>query len=172
MIRSNQRRKRRGGVVIEMALISCICFAFMFAIFEYGRVVMMQQIMVNASRAGARLAVITPTSYTNHTADTNAVIGLVTDQLANLPLTQVNIQVYLADDQGNNIGDWTTAQFGQNIVVQVDADCPNLFPTGVPTGIPTSGEPSVMVNFLPNSSTTTPNAVHLTAKTMMCSEAN
>ena len=35
----------------------------MFAIFEYGRVVMMQQIMENASRAGAALAVVTATSY-------------------------------------------------------------------------------------------------------------
>jgi Flp pilus assembly protein TadG len=172
MIRSTQRRKRRGGVLIEMAFISCICLAFMFAIFEYGRVVMMQQIMANASRAGARLAVVTATSYTDHTADTNAVKALVMDQLASLPLTQVNVQVYLADDTGNNIGDWTTAQFGQKIIVQVDADCPNLFPTGVPTGIPKAGGPSVMVNFLPNSSTTTPNAVHLTAMTMMCTEAN
>ncbi len=57
-------------------------------------------------------------------------------------------------------------------MVQIDADCPNLFPTGVPTGIPKSGQPSVVVNFLPNSSTTTPNAIHLTAKSMMRGEAN
>lgn len=57
-------------------------------------------------------------------------------------------------------------------MVQVDADCPNLFPTGLPTGIPKSGQPSVMVNFLPNSSTAMPNAIHLTAKTMMRGEAN
>ena len=43
-----------------MAFITCICVAFMFAIFEYGRVVMMQQIMENAARAGARAAVVTP----------------------------------------------------------------------------------------------------------------
>ena len=43
-------------------------------------------------------------------------------------------------------------------MVQIDADCPNLFPT--------------LGEFLPNSSTTTPNAIHLTAKTMMRGEAN
>ncbi len=172
MIRNTQRRKRRGGALIEMAFISCICVAFMFAIFEYGRVIMMQQIMENACRAGARLAVVTPTSYTDPTTDTNNVVALVEDQLASLPLSNVNVTLYEADANGNKIGPWTSAPFGQNIMVQVDADCPNLFPTGLPTGIPKSGQPSVMVNFLPNSSTAMPNAIHLTAKTMMRGEAN
>ncbi len=115
---------------------------------------------------------VVPTSYTNPATDTANITALVTDQLADLPLTQVNIQIYQADSNGNNIGAWTSAPFGQNIMVQIDADCPNLFPTGLPTGIPKSGGPSVMVNFLPNSSTTTPNAIHLTAKSMMRGEAN
>ncbi len=167
-----RRRPRNGGVLVEMAFITCICVAFMFAIFEYGRVIMVQQIMENAARAGARYAVVVPTSYTNPATDTANVVALVTDQLAELPLQQVNITIYQADANGNNIGAWTSAPFGQNIVVQIDADCPNLFPTGLPTGIPRSGQPSVMVNFLPNSSTTTPNAIHLTVKSMMRGEAN
>jgi Flp pilus assembly protein TadG len=172
MIRYTRRRQRRGGVIVEMAFVSCICIAFMFAIFEYGRVIMMQQVMENAARAGARLAVVIPTSYTNPTTDTNAVVALVQDQLANVPLTNVNVAVYEADNAGNNLGPWTSTPFGRNIVVQIDADCPNLFPTGLPTGIPRSDGPPVMVNFLPNSSTTTPNAIHLTAKSMMRGEAN
>jgi Flp pilus assembly protein TadG len=172
MIRHKVPRRRRGTTAVEMAIISAICLAFMFAIFEYGRVVMMQQVMENAARAGARLAVVTPLSYTNATTDTNNVIALVDNQLGGVPLTNIVVTVYLADNNGNNIGAWTTAGFGQNVVVQIDADCPNLFPTGVPTGIPKSGQASVMVNFLPNSSTTTPNAIHLTVKSMMRAEAN
>ena len=166
------RRPRRGGVIIEMAFISCICLAFMFAIFEYGRVVMMQQMMENAARAGARTAVIQPTSYLSPTVATSNVTTVINNDLAGLPLSNVTITLFQADDTGNNIGAWTNTPFGNNVVVQIDADCPNIFPTGVPTGIPKAGQQSVIVNFLPNSSTTTPNAIHLTAVSMMRSEAN
>jgi len=171
MTRNNPRR-RRGGVIVEMAFITCICVAFMFAIFEYGRVVMVQQIMENAARAGARAAVVMPTSYMNPATATSQVDAIVNDQLSGLPLVNVQITIYQADSNGNNIGPWTQAPFGQNIVVKIDADCPNLFPTGLPTGIPTADNPNVMVNFLPNSSTATPNAIHLTSSAMMRGEAN
>ena len=158
MIRPNSQRKRRpAGVVVEMAVISVVCLTFMFAIFEYGRVVMMQQIMENASRAGARVAVVTATSYVTPAVATSNVNAVVNGQLASLKLSKVNITLFQADDTGNNIGPWTSTSFGKNIVVQVDADCVNLFPTW---------------GFLPNSSSTTPNAVHLTAVTMMRGEAN
>jgi Flp pilus assembly protein TadG len=158
VIRSNSQCKRRpAGVVAEMAVISVVCLSFMFAIFEYGRVVMMQQIMENASRAGARAAVVTATSYVTPAVATSNVDAVVTGQMASLQLTNVVITLFQADDNGNNIGPWTSTPFGKNIVVQIDADCPNLFPTW---------------GFLPNSSTTTPNAIHLKAVTMMRGEAN
>ena len=62
----------------RMAVISVVCLMFMFAIFEYGRIVMMQQIVENASRAGARTAVMTATSYITPavaTANVDAVIN-------------------------------------------------------------------------------------------------
>jgi Flp pilus assembly protein TadG len=153
----SQHNRRRAGVVVEMAVISVVCLTFMFAIFEYGRVVMMQQIMENASRAGARAAVVTATSYVTPATATANVDAVINSQLAGVKLTKVAITLYQADDTGNNIGLWTSTPFGQNIVVKIDADCPNLFPTW---------------GFLPNSSSTTPNAVHLTAITMMRGEAN
>ena len=129
----------------------------MFAIFEYGRVVLMQQLLENASRAGARAAVVTATSYVAPATATANVDAVINGQLAGVKLTNVAITLYQADDNGNNIGAWTSTPFGKNIVVQIDADCPNLFPTW---------------KFLPHSSTTAPNAVHLTAITMMRGEAN
>lgn len=184
MIISNQRRQRRhGGVLVaEMAFVAVIFFLFMFAIFEYGRVVMMQQIMKNAARAGARTAVVTATSVVNPATATANVNNTVTSNLAQLPLVNVTITIYQADDTGNNItpplsngkpdpNGWTATPFGKNVVVQIDADCPNLFPTGVPTGKNSNGVMQT-VHLLPNNSTTTPNAVHLTAITMMRGEAN
>ena len=178
MIRKTLRRGRSGAAIVEMAFVAVICLAFMFAIFEYGRVVMMQQIMENAARAGARKAVVTATSYIPPATATASIDAVVTDQLANLPLVNVTITIYQADDFGNPVNGtialspWTSTPFGKNVVVQIDADCPNLFPTGVATGIPQSGQPSVIVSFLPNSSTTTPNAIHLTTISMMRGEAN
>lgn len=157
IISSPQCQRRPAGVVVEMAVISVVCLMFMFAIFEYGRVTMMQQIMENASRAGARLAVVTATSYVAPATATANVDAVINSQMANVKLTNLTISLYQADDAGNNIGAWTSTPFGKNIVVQIDADCPNLFPTW---------------GFLPNSSKTTPNAIHLTAKTMMRGEAN
>ena len=158
MIRPRSKRNRRpGGVVAEMAVISVVCLMFMFAIFEYGRIVMMQQILENASRAGARTAVVTATSYITPAVATANVDAVINSQLSGVQLTKLTITLYQADSNGNNIGPWTSTPFGQNIVVQIDADCPNLFPTW---------------GLLPNSSTTTPNAIHLTVKTMMCGEAN
>jgi Flp pilus assembly protein TadG len=154
---SSPRKQRPAGVVVEMAVISVVCLMFMFAIFEYGRVVMMQQIMENASRAGARVAVVTATSYIAPATATANVDAVVKSQLANVKLTNLTITLFQSDDLGNNIGAWTSTPFGKNIVVQIDADCPNLFPTW---------------GFLPNSSTTTPNAIHLKAVTMMRGEAN
>ncbi len=158
MIRpSSQRKQRPAGVVVEMAVISVVFLMFMFAIFEYGRVVMMQQMLENASRAGARAAVVTATSYVPAATATANVDAVINSQLVGVKVTNLTISLYQADSSGNNIGAWTSTPFGKNIVVQLDADCPNLFPTW---------------GFLPNSSSTTPNAVHLTAKTMMRGEAN
>ena len=83
-----------------MAFISCICLAFMFAIFEYGRVVMMQQMMQNAARAGARIAVVTPTSYLTSSVATADVTTVINNNLAGLPLKNVTTTIYQADDSG------------------------------------------------------------------------
>ncbi|HEY4759657.1 MAG TPA: TadE/TadG family type IV pilus assembly protein [Thermoguttaceae bacterium] len=52
------RRKRRGAAVVEFAIVAPIFFALIFGMIEFGRVIMVKQIMTNASREGARLAVL------------------------------------------------------------------------------------------------------------------
>jgi hypothetical protein len=55
----------------------------------------------------------------------------VTGKLAgqNAALTAINVQVYLADAAGANIGTWTNAQSGQNVAVQVNANYSPILPT-------------------------------------------
>jgi Flp pilus assembly protein TadG len=56
------RRNRRGAAVVEFALVAPILFLLAFGIIEFGRMVMVQQVLTNASREGARLAVIDGTT--------------------------------------------------------------------------------------------------------------
>jgi Flp pilus assembly protein TadG len=161
MVRSPVRgRRRSAATLVETTFIALICFTFMFALFEYGRVVMMLQVMTNAARSGARQAVVTPTSYVNPTTATTTIVNATTDALAGQGLVARNgnplVTIFQADSAGNNIGPWTSAPFGRNIVVQIDGDYPLLFPT---------------FGFLPHSGNAT-NSIHLTATVMMRGEAN
>jgi Flp pilus assembly protein TadG len=158
--------RRSGAVVIETAFACMILFIVLFAIFEYGRCVMMLQIVTNAAREGARQAVISQNTVPPATATSN-VTNTVNQFLANQPLTNVVTQVYWADTNGNNIGAWTDAPFGSNIVVQVDADLSILFPFLNFD----SNFLNLHFSFLPNTGAA-PNSIHLRGKAMMRSEAN
>ncbi len=54
------RRKRRGAAVVEFAIVAPLFFLLIFGMIEFGRVIMVQQIITNASREGARVAVLDP----------------------------------------------------------------------------------------------------------------
>jgi len=58
--RSRFRRhgRRRGTAAVEFALIAPIFFTVILAIIEFGRMMMVQQILVNAAREGARASVL------------------------------------------------------------------------------------------------------------------
>ncbi len=59
------RRKRRGAAVIEFAIMAPVFFLLVFGMIEFGRMVMVQQIITNASREGARVAVLDGTTAQN-----------------------------------------------------------------------------------------------------------
>ena len=52
------RKYRRGAAVVEFAIVAPVFFLLVFGIIEYGRLVMVQQVLTNASREGARQAVL------------------------------------------------------------------------------------------------------------------
>lgn len=49
---------RPGAAVVEFAIVAPIFFLFVLGIIEFGRMVMVQQVLTNASREGARVAVV------------------------------------------------------------------------------------------------------------------
>jgi Flp pilus assembly protein TadG len=152
----HRTKARRGATVVEMTFVALICLTLMFAIFEYGRFVFMRQVMENAARTGARDAVVTATSYVPPATADSALRAQIDDALAGQSLLNKNVQIYQADDSGNNIGAWTSTPFGRNIAVQIDGDLPLLFPT---------------FGMLPSNGAA-PNSIHITVKAIMRGEAN
>lgn len=49
---------RRGAAVVEFAIVAPVLLLLVFGMIEYGRLVMVQQVITNATREGARRAVL------------------------------------------------------------------------------------------------------------------
>ncbi|MBN1908246.1 MAG: pilus assembly protein [Pirellulales bacterium] len=56
------RRHRRGAAAVEFAIVAPVFFLMILGMIELGRGVMVQQVITNASREGARLAVLPGTT--------------------------------------------------------------------------------------------------------------
>jgi Flp pilus assembly protein TadG len=117
----------------------------LFAVFEYGRFLMMRHLLDNAVREGARQAVIGTDTLT-----TTDIQNTVTQYLAGQPVTITSFNVYMTDSAGNNAGSWNNAGFGIGIAVDVSGSYTPMLPT---------------MNFLPST-------VPLKAKVILRSEAN
>ena len=58
-MRHRKRSSHRGGAaVVEFAIVAPLLLMIVFGIIEFGRMIMVQQILTNASREGARRAII------------------------------------------------------------------------------------------------------------------
>lgn len=116
--------RRRGLTLVETAIVISLVLLIIMGIYEYGRFVMVRQVVQNAAREGARLAVVSTNTLT--TAD---IQNRVTTYLAGQQLSNVNITLYWADpNTGANLGAWTDAGFGQGIAVQVSGDYKPVLP--------------------------------------------
>jgi len=56
--RASFGRRRRGAAVVEFAIVAPIFFLMVFGMIEFGRMVMVHQLLVGAVREGARQAVV------------------------------------------------------------------------------------------------------------------
>ena len=59
------RKYRRGAAVVEFAFVAPLFVMLVFGMVEFGRLVMVQQLLTNASREGARLGVLSDTTSTD-----------------------------------------------------------------------------------------------------------
>jgi Flp pilus assembly protein TadG len=52
------RKDRRGAAAVEFALVAPVLMLLVFGMIEFGRLVMVQQVLTNASREGARVGIL------------------------------------------------------------------------------------------------------------------
>jgi Flp pilus assembly protein TadG len=88
--RPDRAAARRGATTVEVAVVISVALLFLFSIFEYGRYVFVENLLINAVRDGARYALVHCQDATV-VSDTQAVVtakmcGMNT-QLSGLTIT-------------------------------------------------------------------------------------
>jgi len=96
-----RRRNRRGATVVEFAVVSPLLFLLILAMFEFGRLMMVEQILTNAAREGARRGILEQTTAEDvHT--------IVTNYLTNTSISGATVAVSPSDFRQVGFGDPVT----------------------------------------------------------------
>lgn len=112
------RRKRCGAAAVEFALVAPIFFFMVLGMVEVGRAITVQQILTNASREGARRAVLDG-------ATSAEVTTFITDYLDGAALPGASATVSFPQGNPEN------ASFGEPVEVQI------LIPYSAVSWVPT-----------------------------------
>jgi Flp pilus assembly protein TadG len=107
--RLRRRQTRLGAAVTEFAIVAPVFFLMVVGFIEFGRALMVQQVLINASRVGARQAITTGATQTEVTT-------AVEDYTAALAVPGVNVAVTPdpnAADPGDAISVTTTVDFNE-----------------------------------------------------------
>jgi Flp pilus assembly protein TadG len=92
--------------VVEFAIVAPIFVLFVFGMIEYGRMVMVQQVLTNATREGARLAVLEGATRTE-------VLDAVVDYCTASRVTVTTADLTLTPN------DPATASFGEPVTIAI-----------------------------------------------------
>jgi Flp pilus assembly protein TadG len=105
---SSPRRslRRRGVAAVEFAIVAPLFFLLIIGIIEIGRAMMVQQVLINASRVGARRAITLSSSE-------QAVTDAVTEYANGVGISGLSVEVS---------PDPAAAAAGQAITVDVEID--------------------------------------------------
>lgn len=95
------RKKCRGAAAVEFAVVAPIFLLLVFGMIEYGRMVMVQQVLVNASREGARKAVLDGSTQQD-------VVDVVQQYVNSASIQGVTIAISPANPQEAAFGDPVT----------------------------------------------------------------
>ncbi len=107
---TRRRRSRCGAAAVEFALVAPIFFMLVIGMIEVGRAIMVQQMLINASRVGARSAVMLSSSE-------EAVVSAVNDYVTGVGVTGVTTTVS---------PDPAVAEAGEAVTVGTSVDFANV----------------------------------------------
>jgi Flp pilus assembly protein TadG len=93
----SQNKKRSGAAMVEMALVLPIFFMVVLGIIEFGRGMMVANLVTNAAREGARLGVLDGTSN----ADVRTAIQNFLTAAATVSSGDIDIQITITPAPGN-----------------------------------------------------------------------
>jgi Flp pilus assembly protein TadG len=115
---------RRGALTVEMAAILAVVMLFLFSVFEYGRYVMIEHVLVNAVREGCRYAMVHCQDPTV-AADVQAVVK---QRMAGLDsqLSGFTVTAYPANNASATLG---STYPDDPITVKASGTLKSLFPT-------------------------------------------
>jgi Flp pilus assembly protein TadG len=118
--RSNQAR--RGAAMVEMALVLPLFLVLVLGIIEFGRAMMISNLVTNSAREGARMAVLD--GSTN--ADVESAIGsFLRDAIGQgLSLDDIDVQITVAAASGNPDPGNIVANCGSKDLVTVRVSVP------------------------------------------------
>lgn len=112
-IRRTRLRSRRGAAIVEMAMVLPVFVTLMLGVIEFGRAMMVGQLVTNAAREGARLAMLTGTTNQQVQDTVTSFLQAAAGAAAgNISVTITNANTA----SGNTL---TNAQTGDLITVQV-----------------------------------------------------
>ena len=128
----NRRAKiqRKGHIVVEMSLILPLLLSLLFGMMEYGRFVMLQNLLTNASREGARVAAMSVGS-TNTSINTAYIQNIVTQKMAGFSITNqtVNVYKYNTSNPSDMSQNWQTAiAFQDQVAVSITGNYGPMLP--------------------------------------------
>lgn len=112
------QHKQKGAETVEFAMIALLLFAVLFAIIEFSRALFVWNALAEATRRGARMAVVCP--YQNPVPNNSpikqvAIFGNKTSSLANSPiiagLTPAMLKVRYLNEAGGSETDQTLIKF-------------------------------------------------------------
>lgn len=109
------RRKRRGAAAVEFAVVAPLFFLLIFGMIEFGRIIMVQQIITNASREGARVGVLDPPPGGT---TRNDVLTKVNNYLSAAKITGASTTITPTEP--------STATYGQSVTVTVQVPFNNI----------------------------------------------
>ena len=106
------RRNRQGAAAVEFAIVAPLFFLMVFGLIEFGRAVMVQQVIVNAAREGARVAVLDSPTPTHNTVVSKVQTYLQTGGIPAAAATAAGVVTITPNEP-------TTAGYGQPVTVTV-----------------------------------------------------